>query len=89
MNKTSCPIPKTILLRKISEYSFALVDLGLYLDTHPKDQNAIKNYMQLSDTYKQYVNEYADNYGPLCSHPVNCENYYSWVAEPWPWEGEC
>ena len=36
MNKPK--LCKHELMRKIMEYGFALVDLGLYLDTHPYDK---------------------------------------------------
>ena len=29
------------LMKKIMEYGFAITDLGLYLDTHPKDTDSL------------------------------------------------
>lgn len=89
MNPNSCALPKNVLMRKIMEYCFALTDLGLYLDTHPSDQNALADFKSLRTEYDRYVAEYNKNYGPLNFHQVDCDNYYSWVEEKWPWEGGC
>jgi len=74
------------LLMFISEVSFAIDDVVLYLDTHPEDQQALEYY----DTYKklrhQSVMEYTKLYGPLSDENVISDNYWAWVQSPWPWE---
>lgn len=35
------------LMKKIMEYGFAITDLGLYLDTHPKDTDSLMTYSSL------------------------------------------
>ena len=47
------------LMKKIMEYGFAITDLGLYLDTHPKDTDSLMTYSSLRDTYNSLIIEYA------------------------------
>lgn len=75
------------LMQKIMEYSFALVDLTEYLDTHPDDRDALETFGKLKDIYKKYYDEYTTQYGPLTSCDVNSTSYWTWVADCFPWEG--
>ncbi len=75
------------LMQKIMEYSFALVDLTEYLDTHPDDSDALETYKKLNDMYQKYYNEYTTQYGPITPGDVNSQSYWTWVAEFFPWEG--
>lgn len=77
------------LMMKIYEYGFAIVDLGLYLDTHPQDVDSLATYNTLKDNYNMLTNEYSKRFSPLCMTQVNSDNYWSWVSAPWPWEGGC
>lgn len=83
----NCALSKDALMKKIMEYQFAVYELNLYLDTHPEDKDAIMKFQKLSIKYKEYLNEYAENFGPIIATQVNSENYWTWVLEPWPWEG--
>ena len=77
------------LMKKIMEYGFAITDLGLYLDTHPKDTDSLMTYSSLRDTYNSLVIEYTRRYGPLTITQVRSDNYWTWISTPWPWEGAC
>ena len=35
------------LLKKLSTYQFAALDLQLFLDTHPNDENTIEKMMEM------------------------------------------
>ncbi len=80
---------KRDLERIIFETGFALNDLVLYLDTHPDCPNGLAAYNEYKKAYNAAINEYTDNYGPMRSTDVNTDNYFSWVNDPWPWEGWC
>ncbi len=85
MNNIECPnITKKEMLRKIQEYSFAIVELALYLDTHPEDQKAICLHKEYSKKLKDLSDKYQKVYGPLTiKYPCN---KWRWLEEPWPWE---
>ena len=77
------------LMKKIMEYGFAITDLGLYLDTHPKDTDSLMTYSSLRDTYNSLIIEYTRRYAPLTITQVTSDNYWTWISTPWPWEGAC
>ena len=77
------------LLRKVYEASFAVDDVILYLDTHPDDQDALNYYQYVSELRKQAMDAYEAQCGPLMIDEVWSDNYWTWVNNPWPWEGEC
>lgn len=73
------------LLLEIMALEFSLIDLNLYLDTHPSDGRALTLFneytMRLNDMKKRYESKFE----PLtASFPSNCP--WSWIENPWPWE---
>ena len=77
------------LLNDIGMVDFTLVELTLYLDTHPQDTETLMTYSSLRDTYHSLTKEYARRFGPLTFTQVTSDNYWTWISTPWPWEGEC
>ncbi len=77
------------LLLYISEVSFALLDVTLYLDTHPEDKEALEYYNQYKNMRHEALKEYEHCFGPLLSTDVNVQNGWQWTYQPWPWEGGC
>lgn len=77
------------LMRFITEVSFALDDIELYLDLHPSCPRALSSYENYQSMRSQAVKDYTSMYGPLNKYQVNDSNYFTWVENPWPWEGEC
>ncbi len=77
---------KSKLLMYISQVSFSLNDIVLFLDTHPGNQEALEYYKELKKARKDSVNEYTRKYGPLLNYDVDNSCYWEWVKEPWPWE---
>ncbi len=72
------------MIQKIKEYKFAIIEIGLYLDTHPDDQKAICLHKEYSNKYKKLTDQYQKLYGPLTiMYPCN---KWRWLEEPWPWE---
>ncbi|MCR5792822.1 MAG: spore coat protein CotJB [Lachnospiraceae bacterium] len=74
------------MMRYICELGFALDDVTLYLDTHPTDANAIDYYNNYKKMYREAKQDYTRQYGPLNDYEVNCNNGWSWINTPWPWE---
>ncbi|MCI8270335.1 MAG: spore coat protein CotJB [Lachnospiraceae bacterium] len=74
------------LLQKVYETGFALDEITLYLDTHPGDKQAMEYYQYIRKANQDAVASYEQSYGPLMSNQVNVDTW-SWINNPWPWEG--
>ena len=72
------------MIKKIKEYKFSIIELGLYLDTHPDDKKALCMHRDYCNKYKKLADEYQKIYGPL-TIMFPC-NKWRWLEEPWPWE---
>lgn len=78
---------REILLKKISTYQFAALDLQLFLDTHPHDQKTIEKMREYKNMAKPLIAEYEEKYGPLTKN-MTSSNHWRWIKGPWPWESE-
>lgn len=79
------------LLHDIGVLSFVVIELSLYLDTHPTDRNAMEYYNHYNRLANQARQEYSSKYTPLtlsCAETSTC-NDWQWVLAPMPWEGGC
>ncbi len=75
------------LLTYIDVLDFACIDLDLYLDIYPDNQQMIQLYNQLKYQKKQILDKYEENYGPLSlDSDVLDSTPWAWVICPWPWE---
>ena len=75
------------LMKQVMLYGFACVDASLYLDTHPDAAEALAYFKEHDRIYREAVEEYSRNYGPLTlSHAHHCGSYWNWVNQPWPWQ---
>ena len=73
------------MLYKIKSLEFAVIELALYLDTHPDDTQAICLHNRYCKELKELKDSYQKVYGPLTiNYPCN---KWRWLEEPWPWEG--
>lgn len=80
---------KTAALRSVQQLHFALIDLGLYLNTHPDCEEALALYEKTRHMYVASKKKYEEFFGPLTYEGVNTEkDKWSWINDPWPWEGE-
>lgn len=76
-----------IMLKRISAIDFAIVELNLYMDTHPYDQEVnskLNDYRNQSSTLKA---KYQEKYGPITSSTTE-DNRWGWIADPWPWNND-
>ena len=75
------------LLRQIQEVEFAALELNLYLDTHPQDQNALAQYNNYARQLNMLKQQYEMSYGPLLNFGFSPSQYpWRWLESPWPWE---
>ncbi|RBP37596.1 spore coat protein CotJB [Garciella nitratireducens] len=74
-------------LQEIQALEFTLVELNLYLDTHPNDQKALREYNTYGKQLQKSRAQYEAMYGPLCNFGMSLSQYpFKWVEEPWPWD---
>ena len=76
------------ILTTIDSLTFAIIDLGLYLDVHPEDKDALELYNYYNDSCEKYTKEYENNYGPLSLSAKMPNDYYTWILSPHAWEGD-
>jgi len=75
------------LLRRLQELDFVLVELNLYLDTHPHDAQAIEQYNQTAQQRWEVAQEFESRYGPLMNFGHSYSDYpWQWKEAPWPWQ---
>lgn len=77
------------LLNTLLEYQFACIELNLYLDNNPNDQNALRSYNIYNHKFMQAKSAYENKYGPLTNFGYVPDSFsWQWVCEPWPWDNE-
>lgn len=77
------------LLKMLSEVSFVMDELSLFLDTHPDEQDAIACYQEYHTLREELLKEYAEKFGPLRMQDVTDSTQWLWATQAWPWKGEC
>ncbi len=76
------------LMKLIRAYNFAIIDVGLYLDSHPSCQNALAYYEKHKKLHTEAVSAYESQFGPLDIRSNQNSERWTWVDNPWPWELE-
>lgn len=91
---------RNILMNEITEVSFFLDDLRLYLDTHPLDEKALDLYDEKQKQKKELLAQYADEFDPLTCHCICLKTngsdqtatsypgkrHWTWGDGPIPWD---
>lgn len=76
------------LWNELRTSSFALVELGLYLDTHCEEPAAMALYQQYRAQRQNAMEALNLRYGPVTPFDVTNPTKWTWTCDPWPWEGE-
>ncbi len=75
------------LLHDIMALEFVAIELTLYLDTHPTEQEPLNDYNLVTERLNQLKAQYERMYGPLVSYGFSPSEYpWRWIEDPWPWE---
>ena len=75
------------LLEELQAVDFVLVELSLYLDTHPNDYQAIQQFNSNALERKKIAKQYEAQFGPLLQYGHSYSTYpWSWNDTPWPWQ---
>jgi spore coat protein JB len=72
------------LLLQLTALDFMLVDLHLYLDTHPNDKEALAKYNAIIAKADTLRNSYQQKYGPLYAYRSPSRYPWEWTDGSWP-----
>ena len=73
-------------LGELQSLGFAMHELGLYLDTHQYDEEAVSLFNQYAEMYEAAVQQYEQNGGVLMQSRSAQSGSYEWLDNPWPWD---
>lgn len=77
------------LLNDLTTLDFMAVDMALYLDTHPNDEDGIAIYNEIIKEANNARALFEEKFGPLCSYrSMSNDKKFEWINNPWPWQ-EC
>jgi len=79
-------VSRESLLREIQAADFTIIELNLYLNTHPYDQQSITIYNNMVQRAKALRDTYERLYGPLTARFSFSKCPWQWIESPWPWE---
>lgn len=74
------------LLKRLSGEQFAAWEAGLFLDTHPHDEQALKTRREFVAAAEKTRKEYNEAYGMLTHNCPEQGDKWQWVCSPWPWD---
>ncbi|WP_068619932.1 spore coat protein CotJB [Paenibacillus tuaregi] len=75
------------LLEKLQALDFVLVELNLFLDTHPDDLQSIQQFNILTRERTQLAEHFQRLYGPLQNFGRAYSKFpWQWSESPWPWQ---
>lgn len=77
---------KNTPLAELQALSFAITELGLYLDTHKTDREALALFEKYAKLYEEGMKEYERRCGPLILKNAGGSDQFNWTKDPWPWE---
>ena len=84
--KNNCS--ENALMRKITEVSFAMDELRLFLDTHPDCSAALADFSTRMEQRAELIAEYTEKYGSLDSYYPSTNDGWDWNNRPMPWKKE-
>ena len=73
-------------MQELQALSFAITELGMFLDTHADDRDALALFRKYVALYQDGMAQYESKYGPLTQQSAGEKGCYNWLQSPWPWE---
>ena len=72
-------------LTELQALEFVVLELGIYLDTHPEDEEAFQLFRQYVALERSARAAYEETNGPLMKDSAVNFGTYRWLNDPWPW----
>ena len=85
MNIVNSELPETPQ-SELMAIDFVAHELGLYLDTHAKDEEAFVLFQNMLALRKEAQRRYTELYGPIQKSCLLNAERYTWLSDPWPWD---
>jgi spore coat protein JB len=75
------------MMEAIQQADFVLVELTLYLDTHPNDLQALEQFNRCAKYSKHLKKQFEQQFGPLMQYGRSYSDApWQWIDTPWPWQ---
>ena len=74
------------LLRQLTMQDFMALDMHLYLNTHPQNNEALSLYNMYAHKADQLRRQFESTYGPLTAFRTPAAPGWEWSNTPWPWQ---
>ncbi len=78
------------MMKLVQQADFVVVELTLYTNTHPDDEEALQQWREAIKKAAQVRRQYENRYGPLSLASVPTEQAleigWRWNQTPWPWQ---
>ena len=72
-------------LTELQALEFVVLELGIYLDTHPEDEEAFQLFRQYVAMERSARAAYEEANGPLMKDSAVNFGAHRWLNDPWPW----
>lgn len=77
---------KDEMMNKLMSVQFMILDIALYLDTHPCDTAMINKHNFYADMLRGLISDYERTFNePLTIYSISPADRWAWVSEKWPW----
>lgn len=73
-------------LNQLRALDFVILELGLYLDTHPYDAEAFALFQEYVNMERSARAAYVEQHGPLVQSDAAMDGSFTWGNGPWPWQ---
>lgn len=79
---------KSALMTQITQISFVMDELRLYLDTHPDHADALAMFTRNRSLRQQLIDRYTERFGAPEAYSAGGSGEWDWTQAPMPWESE-
>lgn len=73
-------------MTQLMALEFAVIELGMYLDTHPDDCEAAALFRDYAQQAAEARAAYEAKHGPLRLGSAGAGGSWDWICDPWPWD---
>lgn len=73
------------MLTELMEVGFCLIEMSMFLDTHPNDERGVALHNAYAAKYKELTDTYNLKFEALTSNDFS-ETPWEFINDPWPWD---